>query len=127
MGRESWHGDCSSSCARLGMVRRRASRKGSHYVNDRCEFEEVRDLRVLGREAGNQPIESEKAGLRQRELFVRTETLQGERQFQLPEIQEVGAFAVGRDGWCLALRKRGLLEQRDERCKRKHRATARRI
>ena len=77
------------------MVRRRASRKGSRYVYDRCEFEEVRDMRVLGREAGNQPIEPEKAGLRQRKFSVRTETFQGERQFQLPEVQEVGAFAVG--------------------------------
>ena len=95
--RERWHGDCSSSSARLGMVRRRASRKGSNYVYDRCEFEEVRDVRVLGRKAGNQPIEPEKAGLRRRQLSVRTENLQGERQFQLPEIQEVGAFAVGWD------------------------------
>jgi hypothetical protein len=28
--RESWHGDCSSPCTRLGMVRRRETRKGAH-------------------------------------------------------------------------------------------------
>ena len=107
-GRGSWHGDCSMLFARLGMVRSRDQRKGSRYVYDGCEFEEVRHVRVLERETGNQPLESEEDGIREWKFFVRVEDVQDGGQFLLPEIQEVGALAVGDEESGLALRKRGL-------------------
>ena len=65
-------------------------------------------MRVLGRKAGNQPLESEEDGIRERKFSVRAEDVKDGGQFLLPEIQEVGALAVGDEESGLALRKRGL-------------------